>query len=40
MDRQTYNAAYDTLCKIEALVDYAIEQLVQIEQEEKIAQKQ
>lgn len=34
MDRQTYNAAYATLCKIEALVDYAIEQLNQIELEE------
>ena len=35
MDRPTYNLALETLCKIEALVDSAIEQLKQIEQEEK-----
>lgn len=34
MDRQTYIKAYDVLCKIEELVDYAIQQLNQIELEE------
>ena len=35
MDRLTYDLALETLCKIEVLVDSAIEQLKQIEQEEK-----
>lgn len=35
MDRPTYDLALETLCKIEVLVDSAIEQLQQIEQEEK-----
>lgn len=34
MDRQTYIKAYDVLCKIEDLVDYAIVQLNQIVLEE------
>ena len=38
MDRKTYDAAFATLCKIEALVDNAIKQLDQIEKEEKLNQ--